>query len=90
MTEIISQADNLEINEVPDGYIIYQSARDRVHYLNKTAAIVFELCDGRLDADTIVGRVVQAFELDGSAQQDEIMACLGSLIKEGLVQSHSK
>ena len=62
MTEVISQADNLEINEVPDGYIIYQSARDRVHYLNKTAAVVFELCNGKLDAQAIVGRVVQAFE----------------------------
>jgi hypothetical protein len=90
MTEAISQADNLEINEVPDGYIIYQSARDRVHYLNKTAAIVFELCDGKLDAQAIVGRVVQAFELGGSSEQDEIMACLDSLIKEGLVQSHSR
>ena len=90
MTEVISQADKLEINEVPDGYIIYQSARDRVHYLNKTAAVVFELCNGKLDAQAIVGRVVQAFELGGSSEHDEIMACLDSLIKEGLVQSHSR
>jgi hypothetical protein len=90
MTEVISQAGNLEINEVPDGYIIYQSARDRVHYLNKTAAVVFEFCHGQFDADTIVQRVAQAFELTDAARNGEIADCLGSLMKEGLVQSHSK
>jgi hypothetical protein len=90
MTEVISQAENLEINEVPDGYIIYQSARDRVHYLNKTAAVVFEFCNGNLDADSIVQRVALAFELGDAARNAEIAACLGSLIQEGLVQSHSK
>jgi hypothetical protein len=90
MADVISQAENLEVNEVPDGYIIYQTARDRVHYLNKTAAVVFEFCDGNLDADSIVARVAQAFELADPAKNAEIAACLGSLIEEGLVQSHTK
>ena len=37
----------LEINAVDDGYIVYQSERDRVHYLNQTAALILELCNGR-------------------------------------------
>jgi hypothetical protein len=90
MAQIITQAGNLEINEVPDGYIIYQTARDRVHYLNKTAAVIFEFCDGKLDADSIVARVAQAFDLADAAKNAEIAACLGSLIEEGLVQSHAK
>jgi len=90
MSEVISQAENLEVNEVPDGYIIYQSARDRVHYLNKTAAVIFEFCDGNLDAEAIVARVARAFELGDPARNAEIADCLGSLIKEGLVQSRSK
>jgi hypothetical protein len=90
MTEVLSQADNLEINEVPDGYMIYQGERDRLHYLNKTAAVVFELCDGKLDAESIVARVIQVFELPESFAHTEISACLDSLIKEGLVQSHPR
>ena len=89
MAELISQSDNLEINEVPDGYIIYQNARDRVHYLNKTAAIIFELCDGKRDAEDVVVRTAQAFELD-LAKHAEIRTCLDALIREGLVQFHSK
>jgi hypothetical protein len=85
---IVSRADNLEVNEVPDGYVIYQGERDRVHYLNKTAAIVFELCDGKQDAESIVRRVASAFDLDGSAHA-ELRACLDSLVKEGLVVSNT-
>lgn len=85
---MVTQADNLEVHEVPDGYIVYQSVQDRVHYLNKTAAVIFEFCDGKLDADSIVQRVAKAFELDASSHA-EIRACLDSLVKEGLIKSHS-
>jgi hypothetical protein len=89
MTEVLVRADDLDVNEVPDGYVIYQTAADRVHYLNKTAAIVFELCDGARGADDIVARVSQMFELEGAAD-GEIEACIQSLLKEGLVLSRSK
>ncbi len=89
MSEILTRASDLEVHEVPDGYIVYQEARDRVHYLNKTAAIVFEFCDGRLETEGILARVARAFELDNSVYP-EIRACMDSLIKEGLVQSNSK
>ena len=78
------QARNLEVHEVPDGYIVYQTERDRVHYFNKTAAIIFEFCNGLLEADDIVARVTRAFDLNAAAE-NEIRAGLNSLIKEGLV-----
>jgi Coenzyme PQQ synthesis protein D (PqqD) len=82
-TEVLVRAADLDVNEVPDGYIIYQTAVDRVHYLNNTAAIVFELCDGARDADDIVSRVKKMFE---DAAEDEVEACIQNLLKEGLVQ----
>lgn len=83
------QADNLEIHEVPDGYIVYQTLQDRVHYLNKTAAIIFEFCDGSLEGDDVVTRVATVFDLRASGH-DEIRAGLDSLVREGLVLSSSK
>ena len=71
---------------MPDGYIVYQSSRDQVHYLNKTAAIVFEFCDGKRDADDIVRRVKEMFDLDGSADA-EVRGCIEYLLKEGLIRS---
>jgi coenzyme PQQ synthesis protein D (PqqD) len=89
MTEVLVRAEGLDVNDVTDGYVIYQIETDRVHYLNKTAAIVFELCDGARGADDIVARVGKMFEVEGTADA-EIEACLQSLIKEGLVLSRSK
>ena len=89
MSTAMVQASDLEIHEVPDGYIVYQTAQDRVHYLNKTAAIIFEFCDGKLESDEIIARVAQAFDLGPSAH-GEIRAGFDSLVKEGLVRSPSK
>lgn len=89
MSDMVVQARNLEVHEVPDGYIVYQTEADRVHYLNKTAAIIFEFCDGSHGTDDIVARVAQAFEL-GPLAHEEIRAGLDSLVKEGLVLSPSK
>ena len=85
MSQGVVRASGLEVHEVPDGYIVYQDARDNVCYLNKTAAVVFEFCDGRLQSDEIVARVAKLFGLKTSAHA-EIRDCLGSLISEGLVR----
>jgi len=42
-----SVIDGLDVNEVKDGLIVYDPSRDRVHYLNATAGVVFTLCDRR-------------------------------------------
>ena len=81
-TEVFTRAKDLDVNEVPDGYIIYQTAADRVHYLNNTAAVVFELCDGARGAEDIVSRVSKMFE---GASESDIEACIESLLAEGLV-----
>jgi hypothetical protein len=78
------KADALEVNEVVDGYVVYQHDRDRVHYLNRTAVIVLELCTGHNDAAAITSFVQQAFELS-EPPEEEIEACLAQLRREQLV-----
>jgi hypothetical protein len=89
MTARLTQASNLEVHDVPDGYIVYQTERDLVHYLNETAAVIFEFCDGKREPEDIIACVAKAFDLGPSAH-DEVRAGLDSLLKEGLVQSSSK
>ncbi|MGA3397587.1 MAG: PqqD family protein [Acetobacteraceae bacterium] len=75
----------LEINPVTDGYIIYQADRDRVHYLNQTAAIVFELCNGHNAIDDLARMVQQAWQLTSPPTED-VMECLDALRQEGLIR----
>jgi hypothetical protein len=78
-------AEDLDVNEAEDGLIIYQESTERVHHLNPTASIVFQLCDGSRNAAEIGAIVGQLFGLD-HAPDDEVEACFSGLIREGLAE----
>ena len=80
--------DGLDVNEVDDGLVVYDPERDRVHYLNATASVVFTLCDGTHDRAAIGATLAEAFGLP-DAPTDEIAACLDQLADEGLLRSPS-
>jgi len=85
MADLPRRVDDIEINQVADGYVVYDKDRDRVHYLNHTAALVLEFCTGENTADDIVDIMQTAYELP-SPPKDEISACLTQLRGEGLVE----
>jgi hypothetical protein len=80
--------DGLDVNEVKDGLVVYDPARDRVHYLNATASVVFTLCDGQHDRAAMGAVLTEAFGLDEPpiAEVDEALAQLAG---EGLPRSTS-
>lgn len=80
----LRRAPELEINEVTDGFLVYQRDRDRLHFLNGTAALVLESCDGTLAARELPRLVAAAFELD-APPVDDVAACLTALLGEGLL-----
>ncbi|MDF2983558.1 MAG: PqqD family protein [Devosia sp.] len=89
MTEIapdtkFSSVDGIEVNRVPDGAMVYQNERERVHFLNPTALIVFELCGLDKTAGEIEAFIADAFGLD-VAPTEAVKECLVSLLDEGLV-----
>ena len=74
-----------EFNQVPDGYVIYQSERDRVHFLNPTAVIVYELCDGKHTVEQIGRFMQQSYSLP-APPLEEVKACLQNLLDEEIVK----
>ena len=78
------KALDLEVNSVPDGYVVYQGKRDHVHYLNSVASVIFELCDGDHTLDDIGGILQAAYELDHVPAED-VKASLERLFEEGLI-----
>jgi hypothetical protein len=85
MHERPKKSDGLEIDEVEDGFVIYQPDRDRVHYLNPTANLILELCDGSLTAEQIADLIAQTFEMAAPPSQ-EVEEALAKLEAEGLTQ----
>lgn len=85
MNEMPKIADDIDINQVEDGYVIYQMERDKVHYLNKTAVLVLESCTGSNTATDIQAIVMKAYDLQ-EAPEKEVADCLGTLFEEGLIK----
>jgi Coenzyme PQQ synthesis protein D (PqqD) len=83
MHERPKKSDGLEIDAVEDGFVIYQPDRDRVHYLNPTANLILELCDGSLTAEQIADLIAQTFEMAAPPNQ-EVEEALAKLEAEGL------
>ena len=53
----------LEVIPAEDGYIIYEQDKDRVHYLNPVAALIYELCSGDNSLERVGELVQEAFGL---------------------------
>jgi hypothetical protein len=84
MSDRPTRVERIEINPVPDGYVVYDPERDRVHELNHTAALVLELCNGRNTSQDI-SRVLQlVYELPGPPEA-AARECIDRLRAEGLV-----
>jgi hypothetical protein len=78
------KARDLEVNTVPDGYVVYQGKRDHVHYLNSVASVIFELCDGEHSLADIGDILEAAYQLD-TAPAEDLKASLERLFEEGLI-----
>jgi len=79
-----TRTTGLDVHEVEDGLVVYDTTADRVHYLNATASLVFAVCDGSKTADAIVGLVASAWDLE-SPPSEQVRECLDQLRGEGVV-----
>lgn len=74
----------VEVNEVADGLVVFDPQTQQVHYLNSSASVVYELCDGRSTTGDIVARATDLFA--GAASADSLVECVGDLTRRGLIR----
>ncbi|HZB97277.1 MAG TPA: PqqD family protein [Candidatus Sulfotelmatobacter sp.] len=84
MTDRPLRVEGIEINPIPEGYVVYDPERDRVHELNHTAALVLELCNGENTSEDIVRVLQTVYEL-GEPPESGARECIDQLRAEGLV-----
>jgi hypothetical protein len=78
------QVEGLEISQAANGYVIFDAGRDRVHYLNHTAVVVLELCNGTLSPEDIAAYLQDVYSLP-EPPLAEVGAYVTRLTEEGLV-----
>jgi hypothetical protein len=80
----LERASGIEIRAAPDGIVVYDPGRDRLHYLNPTAALLLESCDGTLAAAELPALLAAAFDLP-APPTGEVENCLTTLLDQGLL-----
>lgn len=78
------RAPEIEVREVTDGYVAYDPVQDRLHFLNTTAAMLLEMCDGKLTAGQLTEMMASAYGLPEPPSAD-VERCIGKLLDEGLL-----
>lgn len=79
-----AKVDGLTVEEAADGLAVTQPAAGRVHRLNQTAAVVFDLCTGERSVESIA-ETIQAIYGLADSPLEVVMECLDHLRREGVV-----
>jgi hypothetical protein len=85
----LERAAGIELREVPDGYVAYDAPRDRLHFLNPTAMLLLEACDGSLAARDLPPLLAEAYGLT-QPPTAEVESCIGKLLAEGLLVARAE
>ena len=80
-----ARTDNLVIRELDDETLVYDTARDEAHCLNRTAALVWKLCDGQTTAMQAARSLRN--EVDGSIDTDLVWLAVKQLKRFHLIES---
>jgi hypothetical protein len=65
--------------------ILYDPDEDRVHFVNVTAAAIWELCDGTTDEVEMVTAICQLTGLPAEVVEEDVARLVGELVETGLV-----
>ncbi len=76
--------DGLAITAGIDGYVVHDTERNCIHYLNQTGALVLELCTGKVTEGDIARLLQRAYKLPEPPLAD-VKACLANLRRAELV-----
>ena len=79
------RVSTLEIDAIEGGFSVYQAEKNRVHFLNHTALLILELCNGRNSAERIAELIQDAFGL-AERPDSEVREILAQMAIEALVE----
>lgn len=78
-----ARAEGLVVTEVGDEVLVYDQLRNHIHHLNRTSAVVWQLCDGQRAIRDLVRQARP--ELGAAVDENVIRLALEQLDKAGLL-----
>lgn len=72
---------------IGDTIVVIKEDGQSSHTLNKTAAFIWELCDGNKDTDDIADRVHQQFEVSIEDARNDTITLIAELKRAGILST---
>jgi coenzyme PQQ synthesis protein D (PqqD) len=77
---------DLTVVELEGEAVIYDDTVRQVHYLNRTATIVFNLCDGSSTIRELAGDIADAFSLQPQDVESQVRTLIRSFREAGFLE----
>lgn len=85
LTRVPCRAPGYAAEQVDDELLLYHSGRTTVVYLNQTAFMIWQLCDGQRSGTEIMALLAAAFPADGDAVTRDVIEAFQQLVTQGVV-----
>lgn len=76
---------DLIVKKMDGETVLYDEPANRVHSLNTTATLVWDLCDGKNDKEDMVKAILVRFEVDEATARGDVEKILREFEKNGLL-----
>ena len=85
LTRVPCRMPGYAAEQIDDELLLYHSGRTTVVYLNQTAFMIWQLCDGQRSATEITALLAAAFPADREAVAHDVIEAMQYLVKHGVV-----
>jgi PqqD family protein of HPr-rel-A system len=78
--------DSAAAVEIDGEAVVYDATRGQVHYLNHSAALVLDLCDGTATEDEMAAAIADVYEMPVGEVGEQVRGAVDSLRELGLLE----
>lgn len=78
----------IDSNDLPDGLALFNRDNGEAYYLNPTATLIWEMCDGRPEED-ITRAFADILEIDSQTSADYVAAGLETFRSNGMIDQET-
>jgi hypothetical protein len=82
----ISRAKDVVCRRIDDDIVVIKEDGLSLHVLNKTAAIIWDMCDGKSRIDDITARLCERFEISFKEAREDVRKTLRVLTEMGIIK----
>ena len=82
----LRRADNVICREIDNEIVAIKDDGLTVHVLNKTAARIWEMCDGNLGPDEMAAKLCERYDVSPERASADVRNALAKMMEKGLLR----